>query len=616
MYISILHLSDLHITDNNGTYSEVLDNLIDDVKNECKYLSRIILVITGDLIDRAQYSDATIEITKQFFQKMYETIGNKIIGVEIVPGNHDKERQKINKNLIEEQRALDDISEIVPKEWDYFLVPYKNFIELANDIRNIFNKNSIVNRNSYYFESIDEKDFKIIFINLDTSWSSYGGAEDKRKLCLDMTQLNILKEKYQQEKRELKKPYLTILTAHHPLNWLKEIDETFINDWLLNSEYFNIDFYICGHIHDRQIKSFFDTYKSYITLVTGVGWAEKTADAQKDRHRYSIYNLNLKNNSCEIIIRKTRTDGIFDYDNDVLLSDDERKNKRIYIPIKSYNNRPTIKIPVYVEDKGLKNDYLFINDEILDKIKKINEIFWDVSNHMAQFQSMHVRDFFVKYELSKTSKSTMVKQEIYDDYFYKNIDNSTVDDLFSNIQNYSIIYNNFLSYLRELCGTIVSSFKNNFEAIKYIRLHFRKYYKEEDLYTALCQATAETVGNPPGIRDLNYDNSLIKLSFETEKSLVYLHNTKYNPLNMKNNKYHNFISMAPHLGQNVYSFKQNRIEQSRPFLSASLSLTCNTDSNILDILNYLDISHFIFRLVFDYVSLFKIDMEKFIQEVL
>lgn len=613
MNISILHLSDLHIIDKNGTYSEVLDNLIDDVKQRCISLKQIILVVTGDLIDKALYTNKTKEITLKFFTNLHNAIGDKIIGIEITPGNHDKERQNINKSLIDNKRELDDIPNIDIKDWDYFLVPYKNYIELSNEIRRIFNKNSIINHNTYYVESIDTKKIKIIFINIDTSWASYGGIEDKRKLCLDIRQLEELKDQYQQEKRDISKPYLTIMTAHHPLDWLKEKDEALLNTWLLNSEYFNIDFYLCGHTHDRQIKSFFDTYKSYITLVTGIGWDERTADEQKDKHRYSIYNLNLKNNSCEIIIRKTCTNGSFDYDNDVLLTDEEKENKRIYLPIKPFYNRPVIKIPVYTI-QGLKTDYLFIDNTVLDKIKTISEIFCDVSIHMAQFQSMHVRDFFIKYELNKSSKGTVIKQEIYDDYFYKNMDNSKIDELFSNIKNYSIIYNNFLSYLRELCGAIVSGFKEKFDAIEHIRLHFRKFYKDEDLYIAFCQASDDNGSTPPDIRDLKYD-SLIKLSFETKESLVYLHNIEHNPLNMRKNKYENFISMAPNISQNVYSYKIQRKEMLRPFLSASLSIKCINNSNILDILNYLDIGSFIFHLIFDYVTLFKIDMEKFIQEV-
>mgnify|MGYP001139969734 FL=1 len=281
MNICILHLSDLHINTKNGSYSEVLGNLINDIKDQCSNLKRIILVITGDIIDQAHFSNDNYEIAIKFFKDLQLAIGNKIVGIEFAPGNHDKERQEINNELINKERNKDEISNITDTDWEYFLIPYKKYLQLINEIRLLFNKNSVTIKNTYYVEAIDEKDFKIIFINLDTSWSSYGGNADKRNLCIDEKQLNNLKESYQKEKREDNKKIITIMTAHHPLNWLKEKDESYISSWLLNTEYFNIDFYLCGHTHDRQIKSLFDTYKSYITLVTGIGWDEKTPEEER-----------------------------------------------------------------------------------------------------------------------------------------------------------------------------------------------------------------------------------------------------------------------------------------------------------------------------------------------
>lgn len=615
MDISILHLSDLHIVEKNGTYSEILGYLIDDIKEQCLYLKHIVLVITGDIINKAFYTDKNKKITLNFFHVLHKEIGDKIVGVEIVPGNHDKEQHEINKKLVEEQRISDKISNISEKEWEYYLVSFKQYLALMNEIRSIFNKNSVKINNTYYVESIDEKDFKVIFINLDTSWSSYGGNIDKRNLCIDEQQLNILKDAYQKEKRDTSKKYLTIMTAHHPLNWLKEKDETFISPWLLNSEYFNIDLYLCGHTHDRQIKSFLDTHKSYITLVTGIGWDEATPDEQKDKHRYSIYNLNLSNGSCEIIIRKTCADGKFDYDNDVLLTPEEKEDKRIYLSLEPFDIKPKIKIPVYINNT-VKNEYLFVNKKMLEETKQISDAFYEVANHMALFQAMHVRDFFVKYELNKTSKGTVIKQEVYDDYFYKSIESNKVNELFSNIKNYSIIYENFVSYLRELCGTIVNELNDRFSDVKHIRVHFRKYYKNttgKDLYIAFCQATSLNHNPPPAIRDLEYDNSMLKIAFENQSSFVFKHNKMHNPLSMINNMYDDFITMTSQNSKNIYTFKENRKDTSRPFLTASLSVSYTNRSDLLDILNYLDIGEFIFKLVYDYVSLFKINMEEFIK---
>ena len=165
MNISILHLSDLHIVAKDGSYSEILKNLISDVKEQCHYLKHIILVITGDIINEAKYTEENETAIINFFQDLKEEIGEKVIGVEIVPGNHDKEQDDINKELLKEKREQDEICHIGEKEWDYYLISYKKYLILMNRIREVFNKNSRHINNSFYVENIDMSDLKIIFIN-------------------------------------------------------------------------------------------------------------------------------------------------------------------------------------------------------------------------------------------------------------------------------------------------------------------------------------------------------------------------------------------------------------------------------------------------------------------
>jgi len=230
MKISILHLSDLHIVNKNGTYSEVLGNLIEDIGKQCQYLQHIIIVITGDIIDKAEFSLGNIEVVIKFFTALNEKIGDKVIGVQVTPGNHDKEQHKFNKQLVDIKRQSDITEKIEKSDWQYYLVSYKKYIELVNRIRQIFNRNSKKLDNSYYVESIDMERAKIIFVSLDTSWASYGGKVDKRRLCIDENQLDELKNLYQSEKNSSKeKPYLTILIGHHPFDWFKEKDEALIS---------------------------------------------------------------------------------------------------------------------------------------------------------------------------------------------------------------------------------------------------------------------------------------------------------------------------------------------------------------------------------------------------
>ena len=52
---TILHLSDLHINGTGKGLTPLLKNLLSDIKEELKPVDNVILVITGDIIDKANY---------------------------------------------------------------------------------------------------------------------------------------------------------------------------------------------------------------------------------------------------------------------------------------------------------------------------------------------------------------------------------------------------------------------------------------------------------------------------------------------------------------------------------------------------------------------------------
>jgi len=92
----LLHLSDLHL-EAQDDYPErlpyVAENLIKHAAERLKDKDNIILVITGDIIHRGNYvKNKNLAIS--FFTKLKNTLDNnkcKIISIQIVPGNHDKD---------------------------------------------------------------------------------------------------------------------------------------------------------------------------------------------------------------------------------------------------------------------------------------------------------------------------------------------------------------------------------------------------------------------------------------------------------------------------------------------------------------------------------------------
>lgn len=75
---SILHLSDLHIKKGrNNKYSPVFRKLINDVVSETKNIDALILIVTGDIIDKADFSE-TSDVAVLFFSDLITGLNKKI----------------------------------------------------------------------------------------------------------------------------------------------------------------------------------------------------------------------------------------------------------------------------------------------------------------------------------------------------------------------------------------------------------------------------------------------------------------------------------------------------------------------------------------------------------
>lgn len=101
---TILHLSDLHINRKGNKLSILHENLLYDIESEIRVSENIIVVVTGDLLDKAEYKYKDNAIA--FFEKLQKILGEKVKGLYIVPGNHDKIRNVMDKSVIEKYYAL------------------------------------------------------------------------------------------------------------------------------------------------------------------------------------------------------------------------------------------------------------------------------------------------------------------------------------------------------------------------------------------------------------------------------------------------------------------------------------------------------------------------------
>ena len=389
MDFNILHLSDLHIKDTEELQPN-LEKLLCDIENQIKNIHKIIIVVTGDIVDKGIYNKNSINNVTCFFSKLKNILNDKFASILIVPGNHDKCQCTSSNIIIENFREYPNVIEnITDDDWNYQLLGYQQFFYLEDKIYEIFYPNSTIpikHNQTFGVEKYINNESVILFIKIDTAWCSLGGDKDKRKLRISTHQLDYLKNEYQKMKKEVDgKQILTIALCHHPIKWLMEEDEELLHSYFINEDYLNVDVILCGHVHDIEINNMYNSFRQITTLLTGIGWKENTPSDKRNKHRYSIYVFNLRRNSCEAIVRKTDSMGNFDIDRDFLPDKVSKDRGKLSIPIILRNNYPYIEIPIY-SDKGLKNIPLFIDKNILTNIKDYS---WRLVNFLYERIFVH-----------------------------------------------------------------------------------------------------------------------------------------------------------------------------------------------------------------------------------
>ncbi len=621
----ILHLSDLHIRNEQGNsaasefFSFALSRLLSDIEEQTKNRSNIIVVISGDIIDQGNYEKNQIAALK-FFADMYKKIGEKIADIIIVPGNHDKCRSKINSliSMSHSREGLDATSETAELEWGTQLESYKDYMDLVNQIYKIFGKAHSVT-NTFGINTVTVNDTKICFISVDSAWCSYS-KDDRRKLRIGKYQLSQLSQAYKTIKNQSdieKKPIgLTIAVSHYPLNWLDPDEEELCNKYFLSDDYLNVDILMCGHVHDFSIVNSFNHKHSLLTLVTGIGWGSSEPDDGKETHRYSLYTVNISHNSCDIIMRKTKNNGKFDYDYSVYVGEQELKDGKLRYPFRMREGNPFIRInaPKSVEAKSL-----FIDNDLIQFIPRVVNAMTTFAQNTASLYAIYRTNFLqkLKEKLGENSEE------------YKTIDESFYSDkeLPTNLkQKYFDVDStlpDFLAFLRELCTETVISLEECFSSETFLRAHFRwhnftasKRKITNDNYKMLCQVSNLPEEQQRDSMQIVEWGGFIEHAFITGEPLVYSANKRYNKIQTS---WDDFITMIPKFTDYSHDVRTPQGHPTgRPIMTFALSVKNTSkkeDTSVLLLLAYLRYDELLAKVIDEYMRMFMIDAKNFLPHI-
>ena len=554
----VVHLSDLHIRD---SITETLDNLIESIaSNKELQNNSLVMVITGDIIDRGNY-DAYKNTAIEFFKELNSRVQNSnitIADIHIVPGNHDKKTEASNKLFsIAQQTGVkfpnDGKKSHIPSEEEVFELQttgFADYINLCNDIFKIFNirsgKTLKKYTESFGVEKTKINSTEIVFIRINTAFSCYGSPGDLEKyhLTVGHYQLDKIVSKYKRLKGK-NKNIITLCLAHHPISYMTPEEANDINKYLISKDRLCVDYFLSGHIHDSAITNLSDHTRSMISLETGIGWPDDLSSKGID-HRYAIYCFDESKNIFYTQMFKTNRSNEFVIDSEHLFTEHEKETQKIYSPLKTRNH-------AYVAINDFDKDhtqYLFVDNNGILMLKSLFSTIRNFSSLCTQLLPNYINQI-VGLSLTENPSSLQILEQAQNEFNEKinSVKNNPLispitngDDIFSSYLNdiKEIIKNLgcetqcnlFRSYLTHICSSFENQFKDYFNDSFECRAVFRAYCGNGE-YRPICaypptttpkkSAITNTTGTP---RVYSFENSLIKSSFKNKKSLVYSINRK------------------------------------------------------------------------------------------
>ena len=273
-----LHISDFHCKEGvQWSQDIVLKSLLDDI--EQKYSNRLspdLIFITGDISFSGKKTE--FEIAQSFINKLSEITKVKKDNIFFVPGNHDVDRNEEEDAVVGARLVTKSLSELDrlysnPKRLKTLYNRQKNYREFVNANRSveIYSDDS-----SDHNIEIELKSIKIKILLLDSAWLAHDDR-DCKQLAVGLQQIKNCVDKNHHK-------YLVIALMHHPVSWLKEIEELSIENALIDHTHIVLR----GHVHQGDISSIEKNNERLVVFTAGASY-----ETRASVNSYSFGKLNL-----------------------------------------------------------------------------------------------------------------------------------------------------------------------------------------------------------------------------------------------------------------------------------------------------------------------------------
>lgn len=610
---TILHLSDLHINRTDGNLPSLMNKLLDDIKEQSKYCENIIIVVTGDLVHQGKYAykDSVLE----FFKCLKTQLKGKVRDVFIIPGNHDKERSVLDKDLLKKYRFGEKNNKnFYDSYWKYIEFEFQKYVDVTKQIYQIFEVEE--KKDLYGAEVVEVNGKRIAFLRCNTVWSCMGD-KDERHLKFGRFQLNKLINDYNKNKGI---GYdLTIVLAHHPLNWLSGKEETMIKREFISNDKLNVDLYIGGHIHDSEVTNLQNTRHTLTTLVAGIGWPDDLNESRYHyEHNYAWYTCNLDINSMDVYVRKADQMGKFDADTNFYPDAKAKIDKKIIMPIKASNTRAFFDLTT-MQERSPKACY--ITDDMIQWMQLYVNLMGNVR------RKIYIELEKKRWDVFEQINTEFTKENVYKDILINGNDIANKEKLFDGKEK--ILESMFQTYLYQICCIFsketVKLLNRHEKKGAEIRVHFRWLNKKKDIekvtYDQLCLAK-EPQWEEYIMEPIVWDE-LLKYAYEKRHPLIAsvnhmgCENSYYKNENRddKNNEWCDFLTAVPEIEGNDYIEiipRSKEVIRKMPWITFGVTVYREEDRKLLFLMDYFRIDQIVSEFIREFRYFMPINIEHFV----
>ena len=608
---SVLHLSDLHIQKIRSTYPVTLSRLITDVKEETANIDSLILIVTGDIIDKADFDESS-DVAIAFFDDLCNKLKGKIKRIFFTPGNHDKKRLE-NPSLMRryfEGKAYEDLYNKFDKgDWkNLFSHSFDNYIEL---IENIAKKTKIDIRTDLFYCDIFEVDDCIVRINsINSSLTSFDD-NDYGTLHVGKFQIDKIEQDYEKNKGLFtREPDVSITIMHHPTFWLckEEYDDVMYS--VSSHDSLATDVLLRGHTHNRSLENYYSLYSSFSTFVTGIGKIEKPDSDHPQR--YSIYTFMCDLNLIEIVMKSSSEKGFIpDYSAYVSETDESRKKIHFPMHVHDFISDTYLRIPL------INNDFqpIFPSKSVFERIHTYTGKLLDLKERLTNILFLHKMSF-----LAELKDENCEEIQNIEDYLLRQGYNDTLEQKNAKVE---LILNEHKERVIEIVKVLLYDFCTNiigvfFEGIlkkdEEVRVQFRVINKKEFSHEGLTNVALKGSGPqaPKNITSVPWKNGLIEKSFNKKVPLIYSLNKKQVDDRINETNWKDYFTYSPNMATNIFYNKKQK--KNYPIISFGINCDFPSCYAILEVLSLMPFQSIIDDFLLDIHNSFNFSFESLIKK--